>query len=158
MNKTKLKQAAALSIMCSLGTSAFAGEGSLWDYAANNYDTKAVDDIVTAVEYSLESAKDNVISEHEKQLLNEMKNKYDTDFGVGSFSFVINEISDFSNTPQGKSLGNEAIKRSLNPLKAIASHAVNKASKVQKQIKSLDMTLADKKQKYSNDVSDYYGR
>ena len=76
MNNSKLKQMACVAILCAGGTSAFAGDGSLFEKNANTYDTKAVDDMVAAVEYIQEAGKDGVLDTKEKTEFGKMQEEH----------------------------------------------------------------------------------
>lgn len=134
---------AALALMFTLGTSAFADKGSLFDSKTNNYDMKAVDDIVNIVDFVQKNLTENGLNESAQAKVDGIRDYFDTKYGEGSMKFVMVSMSDYSKTPGGMMLQKSASENGINPVAAVADHCVRKAADRQKMMKSFDMTLAD---------------
>ena len=140
-NNKSLKKVAAISLMFTLGTSAFAGDGKLFTKNANYYDIQAVNDIVAVVNYQQECLKDGSFSQEEKQKIASMQTDYDKNYGEGAFKYVYVEMNEYSKTPafiaNAIELGEEKSKT------ALAHHAVRNAARQQEIMARMDYKLSD---------------
>lgn len=140
--KTRLKQMAAAAILCAGGISAFADGGSLFSQKANRFDSKAVDEMVSAVVWMAEAGKDGYDAS-EKAKFNEMKSRYDESFGEGAFKYVFTEMREYAKTPGGMELSKSAKEKGFDSLKVHAERAVKGASQKQKSLKTLGLSLGE---------------
>lgn len=141
--RRNLVKGAALATMFTLGTSAFAENGSLFKAESNAFDMKAVNDIVEIVEYAARAGKDGRVDEKEQSHISELKESYDRRYGEGSLKFVLKTMDDYSKTPGGQALAAEAQKKGIDPLVKIAESSTKKAAVQQKAMRMMDMSLAD---------------
>ena len=131
MADKKIKKAAALATMFTLGVSAFAGNGSLWDINANTYDVQAVDDIVKIFDYAEFSLDDGNISSEEREIFRILTKEYDKNYGNGSCSSVMNEMNRLMNTQDGYYLmhsENRDIGKSVIANESVRNNAIRQKS------------------------------
>jgi len=102
--KSNLRRVTALGVMFSVGVSAFAGNGSLFDITPEKIDKGAITDVVKIVNYVNETSKDGQITKEEQDKIDALKSDYDKNYGTGACKFVLNTMRDYSKTPGGMSL------------------------------------------------------
>lgn len=139
--KKNLFKAAALGIMFTLGTSAFADNGSLFSKSGVTYDDKAVQDIVSIIEYSSDCSKDGIVDDVEKENIKLAKAGFDKKYGEGACKFIVSEIMDYSKTPGGIGIMQQTDYKK--GLEIMADRAVEKGAQQQKVMQNFNMTLND---------------
>lgn len=146
-NTKNLRRAAALGVMLTLGTSAFAeGDGTLFGKTENTFSMKAVDDMCEIVTYAREASADGRITPDEQARIDMMRTNFDSNYGQGAGKFVMAKTLEFAGTP-----GGEGIKRQIGRgeisaeqgLKAFVSKGVKQGAEKQKSMKTMGMKLSD---------------
>lgn len=142
-----LRRAAALGVMLTLGTSAFAeGDGTLFGKTENTFSMKAVDDMCEIVTYAREASADGRITPDEQSRLDAMRANFDISYGEGAGKFVMAKTLEFAGTPGGEGIKRQMGKGEISAeqgLKALVSKGVKQGAEKQKSMKTMGMKLSD---------------
>lgn len=142
-----LRRAAALGVMLTLGTSAFAEEnGTLFGKTENIFTIKAVDDMCEIVIYARDASADGRITPDEQSHLDAMRINFDRNYGEGSCKFVMAKTLEFAGTPGGERVKKQMSKGEISAeqgLKAFVSNGVKQGAVKQKSMKTMGLELSD---------------
>lgn len=142
--KKNYMKGAALAVMFTLGTGAFADKGSLFDSKSNNFDMKAVHDVVEIMHFAWSRGSGRELNSADKEHISRLQEEFDKKYGEGSLKYIAHTMNEYAKTPGGKALL-KTTENGVNPIKEIATISVRRAAIQEKSMKILNSknTLAD---------------